>query len=261
MRHPDSDVIAPWSSIPAPISGGFMGAPPRRIRARQGGASAAKVLTCWSMRPQRGLAIPLDLPSHARGRWFEPSRAHQPQAPYPAGNRSTDRQIAQFADAEGRVVITKDRHFRDGQLLARSPQRLLVVAPGQRHQRRSPFARGQLGQARRSELTVVRRRPVQIAHRAGLPEEGFCDRSKRVRSPQVTDPAPRTVVLRGLLYVIVCYVVVQVVQLALGNHFEWFGAVQLWIAVVVPALVTIGTLLSSRRNRRTNEHSGHSRGT
>jgi predicted nuclease of predicted toxin-antitoxin system len=48
----------------------------------------------------------------------------------PGGNRSTDRQIAQHADREGRVVITKDRDFRDGHLLTHSPRRLLVVSTG-----------------------------------------------------------------------------------------------------------------------------------
>ncbi|MDQ2760656.1 MAG: DUF5615 family PIN-like protein [Actinomycetota bacterium] len=48
----------------------------------------------------------------------------------PDGNRSTDSQIAQRADAEGRVVVTKDQDFRDGHLLARSPRQLLVVATG-----------------------------------------------------------------------------------------------------------------------------------
>jgi predicted nuclease of predicted toxin-antitoxin system len=48
----------------------------------------------------------------------------------PAGNRSTDRQVARFADDGGRVVVTKDRDFRDGHLLARTPQRLLVVTTG-----------------------------------------------------------------------------------------------------------------------------------
>jgi predicted nuclease of predicted toxin-antitoxin system len=51
-------------------------------------------------------------------------------AELPDGNRSTDRQIAQLADTEDRVVVTKDRDFRDGHLLARSPRRLLVVATG-----------------------------------------------------------------------------------------------------------------------------------
>lgn len=48
----------------------------------------------------------------------------------PDGNRSTDNRIARLADAEGRVVVTKDRDFRDGHLLARSPRQLLVVATG-----------------------------------------------------------------------------------------------------------------------------------
>jgi predicted nuclease of predicted toxin-antitoxin system len=48
----------------------------------------------------------------------------------PDGNRSTDSWIAQFADSDGRVVVTKDRDFRDGHLLARSPRRLLVVSTG-----------------------------------------------------------------------------------------------------------------------------------
>ena len=48
----------------------------------------------------------------------------------PDGNRSTDSQIAERADADGRVVITKDRDFRDAHMLAGSPRRLLVVATG-----------------------------------------------------------------------------------------------------------------------------------
>lgn len=46
------------------------------------------------------------------------------------GNRTTDVRIAEVADGEGRVVVTKDRDFRDGHLLSRSPRRLLVVATG-----------------------------------------------------------------------------------------------------------------------------------
>lgn len=46
------------------------------------------------------------------------------------GNCTTDRRIAELADDEGRVVVTKDRDFRDGHLLTRSPQRLLVVSTG-----------------------------------------------------------------------------------------------------------------------------------
>ena len=48
----------------------------------------------------------------------------------PNGNRSTDREIAQVADTEGQVVVTKDRDFRDGHLLYRSPRSLVVVATG-----------------------------------------------------------------------------------------------------------------------------------
>lgn len=48
----------------------------------------------------------------------------------PDGNRSTDRQIAELADADGRVVVTKDRDFRDSHLLARIPRQILIVATG-----------------------------------------------------------------------------------------------------------------------------------
>lgn len=48
----------------------------------------------------------------------------------PDGNRTTDGRIAEMAGEEGRVVVTKDRDFRDGHLLTRSPARLLVVATG-----------------------------------------------------------------------------------------------------------------------------------
>lgn len=45
----------------------------------------------------------------------------------PAGNHSTDARITEIADDEYRVVVTKDRDFRDGHLLWGSPRRLLVV--------------------------------------------------------------------------------------------------------------------------------------
>ena len=48
----------------------------------------------------------------------------------PDGNRSTDTQIAHSADTAGRVVVTMDRDFPDGHLLAQSPRQLLVVATG-----------------------------------------------------------------------------------------------------------------------------------
>ncbi|MGH3830100.1 MAG: DUF5615 family PIN-like protein [Pseudonocardiaceae bacterium] len=48
----------------------------------------------------------------------------------PDGNRTTDAHIAKQADAEDRVVVTKDRDFRDSHLLTGSPRRLLVIATG-----------------------------------------------------------------------------------------------------------------------------------
>lgn len=48
----------------------------------------------------------------------------------PDGNRTTDARIAELADDQGRVVVTKDRDFRDGHLLTGSPRRLLVVTTG-----------------------------------------------------------------------------------------------------------------------------------
>lgn len=48
----------------------------------------------------------------------------------PEGNRSKDRAIAELADVEDRVVVSKDSDFRDGHLLRSSPKRLLVIATG-----------------------------------------------------------------------------------------------------------------------------------
>lgn len=48
----------------------------------------------------------------------------------PDGNRTSDSGIAHFADAEDRVVVSKDRDFRDAHLLLKSPRRLLIVATG-----------------------------------------------------------------------------------------------------------------------------------
>ena len=48
----------------------------------------------------------------------------------PDGNRTTDAQIAEAADADERVVITKDRDFRNSHLLRSTPRRLLIVATG-----------------------------------------------------------------------------------------------------------------------------------
>lgn len=48
----------------------------------------------------------------------------------PDGNRTSDAEIARSADAEDRVVVTKDSDFRDGHLLRSTPRRLLIVATG-----------------------------------------------------------------------------------------------------------------------------------
>ncbi len=46
------------------------------------------------------------------------------------GNRTSDAVLAGIADDQDRVVITKDRDFRETHLLAGSPKRLLVVTTG-----------------------------------------------------------------------------------------------------------------------------------
>ncbi len=43
----------------------------------------------------------------------------------PDGNRTSDRQLADIADNENRVVVTKDRDFRDSHLLSRAVNSLL----------------------------------------------------------------------------------------------------------------------------------------
>ena len=48
----------------------------------------------------------------------------------PDGNRTSDDEIARIADADVRVVVTKDRDFRDSHLLRGTPRRLLIVATG-----------------------------------------------------------------------------------------------------------------------------------
>jgi len=48
----------------------------------------------------------------------------------PSGNRSTDGEIIAIADAEDRVVVTKDRDFRDPHLLRQTPKRLLLLLTG-----------------------------------------------------------------------------------------------------------------------------------
>lgn len=48
----------------------------------------------------------------------------------PRGNASTDREVREAADHQDRVVVTKDRDFRDSHLLGGSPRRLLIITTG-----------------------------------------------------------------------------------------------------------------------------------
>ena len=80
----------------------------------------------------------------------------------PDGNRSTDTQIAQSADTEGRVVVTKDRDFRDGHLLAKARRQLLVE--------RVPGISGTVGREV-AQLVVVRQaRPERLPWAGGMAE-------------------------------------------------------------------------------------------
>jgi predicted nuclease of predicted toxin-antitoxin system len=46
------------------------------------------------------------------------------------GNRSSDQVLADMADVDDRVVVTKDRDFEISHALRRSPRRLLLVTTG-----------------------------------------------------------------------------------------------------------------------------------
>ena len=48
----------------------------------------------------------------------------------PNGNRSSDASIAELADAEDRIVVTRDSDFRYSHLANNSPRRLLIVGTG-----------------------------------------------------------------------------------------------------------------------------------
>lgn len=48
----------------------------------------------------------------------------------PDGNHSSDTAVTEFADAEGRVVVSKDADFRISHQLHGRPRRLLVVSMG-----------------------------------------------------------------------------------------------------------------------------------
>jgi predicted nuclease of predicted toxin-antitoxin system len=45
----------------------------------------------------------------------------------PEGNRTTDESLADFAEREARVVITKDADFVNSHLLAAKPKKLLLI--------------------------------------------------------------------------------------------------------------------------------------
>lgn len=51
-------------------------------------------------------------------------------ASLPGGESQPDPDIAAYADAEGRVVVTKDADFRHSHAVAKTPQQLLIVATG-----------------------------------------------------------------------------------------------------------------------------------
>jgi predicted nuclease of predicted toxin-antitoxin system len=48
----------------------------------------------------------------------------------PDGSRTTDAALCALADEDDRIIVTKDRDFRNSHLLDHSPQRLLVVSTG-----------------------------------------------------------------------------------------------------------------------------------
>lgn len=48
----------------------------------------------------------------------------------PESNRTSDTQITRVADSQERIVVSKDRDFRDSHLLGGTPARLLVVSTG-----------------------------------------------------------------------------------------------------------------------------------
>lgn len=48
----------------------------------------------------------------------------------PESNRTSDTEIIRIADSQARIVVSKDRDFRDSHLLVGTPARLLVVSTG-----------------------------------------------------------------------------------------------------------------------------------
>lgn len=87
-------------------------------------------VTGWSS--SRGVKLLIDAQLPARLARFLRDVGHDVihTRELPDGNRTSDERIRDLADEEDRVVVTKDSDFRDGHLLNRSPQRLLVVGTG-----------------------------------------------------------------------------------------------------------------------------------
>jgi predicted nuclease of predicted toxin-antitoxin system len=48
----------------------------------------------------------------------------------PAGNRTTDAEIVEFAEREQRIVVTKDADFVNSHLLSARPKKLLLISTG-----------------------------------------------------------------------------------------------------------------------------------
>lgn len=48
----------------------------------------------------------------------------------PGGNATSDSELTRFADADGRVVVTKDADFVNSFLLRGSPRKLLLISAG-----------------------------------------------------------------------------------------------------------------------------------
>ena len=48
----------------------------------------------------------------------------------PKGNGSDDEEIREYADREGRIVISKDQDFWDDHIIHKSPQKLLIIRTG-----------------------------------------------------------------------------------------------------------------------------------
>lgn len=69
----------------------------------------------------------------------------------PLGNRTPDEAVMERADADGRVLVTKDDDFVQSRLLRGRPQRLLLVATGNvDNHRLESLLRGALPQIERA---------------------------------------------------------------------------------------------------------------